>query len=326
MIWAVEHLHRDGSVLARHIVHASSEGFRIGRALDNDLVLDDPHCAAYHAKLEIDADGSARLIDLDTQNGIVGASKKRLTTHVVGNEQPYRIGQSLIRVRSSAWPLAAEQKLTRIAIWPLGLLGLALVLADGAWDVWLTHVQDTPPEYLYRLSGVAAGICVWSATYTLFGRLVSGMNRFFSHLAIASVGYLVGTLILYLLQMLGFATSWLWPIRITEPVVVLVAAFTVRFHLRLADPRHWHTLRVGVVVVAALAMVVPVAQLWISHQRLTDVQTHYSLHHPAFRLAPPIPLAEVSTSLAVLKRKVDKARKREDTDEGAEFAGYLPEE
>ena len=326
MTWVIELLHRDGSVLARQIIGSPTAGFRIGRALDNDLVLDDPHCAAHHARLEIDAEGQARLIDLDTVNGVVGRSKKRAAFQDIRNEEVYRLGQSLIRVRSSAWPLAAEQKLSRIVMWPLGLLGLSAVLAHAAWGVWLTHVQDTAPQYLYQLSAVATGICVWSAVYTIFGRLVSGTNRFFSHLAIASTGYLAGTFILYMLQVLAFSSSWLWPIRITEPVVVLVAAFTVRFHLRLADPRHWYTLRVGVIVVAAVAMVVPVAQQWISHQRLTDVQTHYSLHHPAFRLAPPVPLAEVGATMTTLKRAADKARKRDDSDEGADFGDYFPQQ
>ena len=48
MSWFIEHLHRDGSVLVRMLVpneDPSTRVFRIGRALDNDLILDDPHCA-----------------------------------------------------------------------------------------------------------------------------------------------------------------------------------------------------------------------------------------------------------------------------------------
>ncbi len=317
MSWFIEHLHRDGSVMARlPVPNVDDVGsvLRIGRALDNALVLDDPHCAPYHAELHIDADGHARLRDLGSANGIVAARNKRAAIHDIKNDAAYRLGQSLIRVRSSDWPLAPERSLSHRAVWPFALLALALVLAHGAWDLWLTDVQEKSPPYLYGLSALAAGLCLWSAMYALFGRLVAGVDRFFSHLAIACTGYLAGTLILNLLETLAFSMSWLWPARITEPVVIIVAAMTVRYHLRLADPRHWPKLRIGLAIVASLAIVIPLAQHWVSHHRLTDVQTLHAIEHPALRLASPVALEEFSASAASLKVRVDKARKKYDVD------------
>ncbi len=327
MSWFIEYLHRDGSVLARMPVPYAAESartFRIGRALDNDLVLDDPHCAPYHAKLEIDANGVARLHDLGTSNGIVGARNKRATVHEIKTDDPYRLGQSLVRVRASDWPLMPERVLSRRAVWPYALAGLALALAHCAWDLWLRDVQEKSPTYLYSLSGLALLLCLWSSMYTLFGRLVAGENRFFSHLLIACIGYLAGTLVLNFLETLAFTMSWLWPARITEPVVVVIAAMTVRQHLRLADPRHWPTLRIGLVIVATLAIVVPLAQQWISHQRLTDIQTLHAIEHPALRLASPVPLPEFSVSVDTLKARVDKARKKDDAEgDGNEIGSDL---
>ena len=321
MSWFVEQLHRDGSVLARVPVPAPASGepdatvaIRIGRALDNDLVLDDPHCAAHHARLEIGVDGNARLVDLGTSNGIVNGRNKRVAAVDINTDEPYRLGQMLVRVRSSTWPIAPERSLSRRAVWPLALLGLALVLSHGAWEFWLKDVQEKSPPYLYGLSSLAAALCLWSAIYALFGRLITGAERFFSHLVIASTGYLGGTIILNLLETLAFSSSWLWPVRITQPVVVIVAALTVRTHLRLADPRHWHTLRVGLVIVAALAIVIPIAQQWVSHKRLTDVQTLHAIEYPALRLAQPVLLQQFSESTTSLKERVDKARKNDDDD------------
>ena len=96
---------------------------------------------------------------------------------------------------------------------------------------------------------------------------------------------------------------------------------TVRFHLRLADPRHWRTLRVGVVVVASLAIVIPLAQHWVSHKRLTDVQTIQVIEHPALRFAQPVSLQHFSESTASLKERVDKARKNDDDDGDGLIAG-----
>lgn len=326
MSWFVEQLHRDGTVLVRVPVPAPASpdatatvAIRIGRALDNDLVLDDPHCAPHHARLEIGANGNVRLVDLGTNNGIVNGRNKRVTAVEINTDEPYRLGQTLVRVRSTTWPIAPERSLSRRAVWPLALLGLALVLSHGAWEFWLKDVQEKSPPYLYGLSSLAAALCLWSAMYAVFGRLITGTERFFSHLAIASAGYLAGTLILNLLETLAFSASWLWPIRITQPVVVIVAALTVRYHLRLADPRHWRTLRFGLVIVAALAIVIPIAQQWVSHQRLTDVQTLTAIEYPALRLAQPIPLQQFSETATALKERVDKARKNDD--DGSDWLG-----
>jgi hypothetical protein len=327
MSWVVELLHRDGSVLARVPVSAApsmdgadpAAAFRIGRALDNDLVVDDPHCAAHHARLDIAADGSAKLVDLGTRNGIVTGRNKRASVFEIKNDEPFRLGHTQIRVRSSDWPVAAERVLSRRPVWPLALLGLALVLGYGAWQLWLGDLQERAPKYFYGLSSLAAGLCLWSAMYALLGRLLTGVDRFFSHMAIASTGYLLGNLILNSLELLAFSASWLWPVRITEPVIVIVAAMTVRFHLRLADPRHWPTLRIGVVVVACVAIAIPLAQRWVSHKRLTDVQTLSSVEHPAIRLAQPVTLQEFSTAAARLRARVDKARKNDDDETEAYF-------
>ena len=320
MSWFVELLHRDGSVLARLAVPPkaatpeSTTTIHIGRALDNDLILDDPHCAAHHARLEISADESARLFDLGTRNGIVTSRNKRAATFEIKNDEPYRLGNTLIRVRSSNWPQAAERSLSRRPEWPLAILGLALVLGHGVWRLWLSDLQEKSPPYLYGIGSLAAALCIWSAMYALFGRLFTGVERFFSHLTIASAGYLAGTVILNLLELLAFSASWLWPLRITQPVVVLVTAVTVRFHLRLADPRHWRTLRVGLILVATLAIVIPLAQHWVSHKRLTDVQTIGVIEHPALRLAHPVTVQVFSAAVISLKEPVDKARKNDDED------------
>lgn len=325
MSWVVELLHRDGSVLARVPVPVSEpvnlpdaavvvRTITIGRSLDNDLVLEDPHCAAHHARLEVTDDRTARLIDLGTRNGIVSVRNKRAAMFNIKTDEPFRIGHTLIRVRSSEWPLAEERSLSRLPVLPFALLGFILVLAHGAWQLWLGDVQEKAPQYLYGLGGLALGLCMWSAMYALFGRLFTGAERFFSHLAIASVGYLAGTLILNSLELLAFSASWLWPLRITQPVVVLVAAMTVRFHLRLADPRHWRTLRIGVVVVATLAIIIPLAQHWVSHQRLTDVQIIGSIEHPALRWAQPVSLQAFSVAAESLKARVDNARKTDEDD------------
>lgn len=214
MTWYVEQLLRDGSTLSRLQVADDASAIRIGRALDNHVVLDDPHCAPYHATLELAADGTARLVDLNTQNGIIGGRNTRAPAFAVTDDAPYRLGQSNIRVRSSAWALPPEKVLSRRRVWLYALVAMLAVFAHAVWDIWLGDVQMKSPAYLNQLGGMALGLALWSSAYALFGRLITGSERFFSHLLIACSGYLTGTILLYLLELLSFSTSWLWPMQI----------------------------------------------------------------------------------------------------------------
>jgi hypothetical protein len=317
MTWYVEQLQRDGAVLSRLQIEEGTGVIRIGRAFDNDVVLDDPHCALHHAQLELAADGSARLVDLNSKNGIIGkvsGRNKRAPAFTVSDDAPYRLGQTPLRIRSSAWALPPERVLSRRRVWLYALIALLVVFAHGAWDIWLGDVQTKSPAYLNQLSGLGFGLAMWSGMYALLSRIFTGAERFFSHLLIACTGCMSGTLLLYLLELLSFSMGWLWPIRITDQAVIIVAACTVSFHVRLADPRHWPTSRIVVILIAAGAIIVPLTQRWVSHGRLTDVQTLYAIKHPALRLTTPVPVATFSDSNAALKAKVDKARKAEEND------------
>jgi hypothetical protein len=327
MTWYIEHLHRDGTVTAR--LPVSERGtLRIGRALDNDLVLDDPYCAAYHARLEIMSDGSAHLFDLNTRNGIVDAKNQAAKelhsddviekAHLISSDEPYRLGKSLLRVRSSAWELPAERIASKREVWPLAVLGFVIVLSRAAWGSWLTDTSEKTPEYLYALAGVTAVLCLWSAMYAMFGRLVSGEQRFTSHLAIASIGFVVLDVVVGVLNLLAFSMSWLWPLRISYTLSILIVACLVSFHLRLADPRHWKTLRVGVLTVAGLAIVIPVAQLWVSDRKLTDIQTIDLVEYSALRLAKPLSVSDFTQKTFSLKDSVDEARKKKDESDGSD--------
>ena len=309
MTWFVEHIHRDGSVITRTAV--SGTQIRIGRALDNDLVIDDAHCAGYHACLSIDADGHAVLEDLNTRNGIAPQRGPRAARYTVHNDAPFRLGLTSIRMRHSTWPVSPEMPLSVRAMWPFALVGLAVVVLHTAWKIWLGDVNEKSPPYLYGLFGVAAGLSVWSGMYALLGRLIGGVERFFTHLLVASCGYMIITLSDNVLHYVSFATAWLWPVRIEQYVTILLVALLVRAHLRVADPRHWPTMRWAVGLVAISAMLVPLAQLWISSQRLTDIQTLSSIEHPALRLAKPVGVTEVINSANVLKERVDTARTKD---------------
>ena len=72
--WTIETLARNGEVLHRHRVAALP--IRMGRAYDNDFIVDDDYAAAHHAVVEAGPDGRLRLRDLGSRNGIVHKSRR----------------------------------------------------------------------------------------------------------------------------------------------------------------------------------------------------------------------------------------------------------
>ncbi|OYU44439.1 MAG: hypothetical protein CFE44_12935 [Burkholderiales bacterium PBB4] len=317
MSCVIEHLHRDGSVLAR--VATKGAELRLGRALDNDLVLDDPHCAPYHAVLQMDGLGQAELRDLGTVNGLRTARgfgrSQRHSALALQHDQRIEVGASTIRVRYAKGTLAPEKPLTVRMVWPLALLALALVIGHAGWEMWLKDILETSPSYLSMLTGLAVALTVWSAIYGLLGRIMNGGDRFFTHLLIVCMGYLTGQLVMEVLNQLAYSFYWLWPLRIATAAGIVIMALTVRAHLRVADPRHWHVTRWGVALAAALAIAVPVAQTWINSKRLTHVQLMTLNQHPVTRLAETVSIENFMENTTQLQSRVEAQRKLEPSSE-----------
>ncbi len=111
------------------------------------------------------------------------------------------------------------------------------------WRTWLGDVGETPPLYLSEIMGLVVVLAIWSTGYALLGRLLGGRDRFFKHFLIVCCAYVGGMMLDHLLKLLAFSFYWLWPLRISNYVTVLVVALTIRAHMRIADPRHWPVLR-----------------------------------------------------------------------------------
>jgi pSer/pThr/pTyr-binding forkhead associated (FHA) protein len=102
--WFVEELSRTNQVLARH--RHEQLPIRIGRAYDNDVILNDPHIAPHHALIEArpESEGmpqsGVQVRDLGSKNGIVHQNQpcQQLTLH---GDHIFRLGHT----RACAMPV-----------------------------------------------------------------------------------------------------------------------------------------------------------------------------------------------------------------------------
>ena len=285
----------------------------IGRDLSCDFILDDVHVAPIHAKVLINDKNEAFIEDINTLNGIIYKKKKlkfkNNNQEPILTDDPYKLGKTQLRIRNSAWEIPKEKALSPKSAVPYALMGLISVLMYITYTLWVGDTGDSTPHYLYDLSAFTLLFCVWSSFYAVFGRLISGEDRFFTHLTIATTGYLIGVLVVNTLDLLAFAFSSLIPLYIAPYVSIIILAMIVKTHLKLADPIHWKYERFALLLVTVMAISVPLAQNYISHKKFTDIQTLSTLKHPTLMVVPPVSIDDYINKNNTLKSQLDQKKK-----------------
>ena len=321
----VELLDRDGQVRQTTVVPAWP--LRIGRALDNHIVLSDPHVAPTHLSIER-GEHALEFVVGATRNGAQIGSKRLRPGDAnllpVGPD-PFEltIGRTRLRLRLPDQPLPAELPLASAApllqrLRPIVIAALVLLLAL----VFGTYL-DTDPDGLGRAVGsmllaAIVGAAIWCSAWALLSKTFTRQAHFGWHLRVflfASIALLaVGALP----PLLAFSLSWSWLSDFAFVGVYAVGAAALYFHLLAVEPAKHRLLR----WVAATGAVVGIGlSLWFNQQRSDQLGDELYMNHlfpPVVRLARPVPADRFVDGLTSLKATLDK--KAKDTS-GAEEAG-----
>jgi hypothetical protein len=308
----IEVLSRHGDVAARERI--TGEEARIGRAFDNDVVVDDPHVAPHHLRIFRADDGELVAEDLGTLNGLYSEhGAKRVTRLPLAQEPGIRIGRTVLRVHDAAHPVGPERLLTpprAHARWAIGLgAGLFVVLLLLQWLI-LTS-EPSANVILLPILGVAAAISIWAALWAMQSRLFFGQARFTVHLRIA----LTAAIAIVLWDQIAESLSFAFASRLLADyggvglwVILAIACYA---HLRAIDVRHMNfamTLVVGLGIAGALLQYAGKSET----QRLIGQRaTLGDLRPPAFRLAPVSSADDFFRKAEGAKRRVDQLRMRE---------------
>ncbi|MDR2154533.1 MAG: FHA domain-containing protein [Burkholderiaceae bacterium] len=311
-------------VLARHqreVAARQRVGYpeiAIGRAYDNDIVLDDPHVAPHHLRLRLDDDGYWIAQDLGSLNGtwVDGVRREHIR---LDNATTLLIGQTGIRLRSSAYPVPPEQPLLRAKPdWWLALACMVALLGLVVLQLWLNETGETkliayltPP---LELAVVAAG---WAALWSVLSRTFAGRARYSRHLLIASVGLLALVAYEPLAQIGAFALS----------LPALAAYDFIALWLVLAAACFAHLLAISharPALKAVLTLLLAGLGISIHFLSISDVRSRtnqpttallQSLEPPVLRLTTPQPQNAFFAVAAGLKKALDESRAQEPEDE-----------
>lgn len=202
MAIVVQLINRGGAVIATqkferdHIV--------LGRGLDCDVILQDPHVDARHMAVEIDP-ASQRLSgrDLSTLNGtwrmeqshrgVPGRRKSRFSDSPFFSGQVFELGRTHVRVCSSAHEVAPALPVSRweslghaLAHWWIYSLLVVLLIVLQIWDAYLSAPErDKLSQYalnaLYPILAAVAYAGLWG----FIGKNIRHDAKFPTHLSAA---------------------------------------------------------------------------------------------------------------------------------------------
>lgn len=309
----LEVLDRDGQV--RQAVTVTHWPLRVGRALDNDVVLSDPHVAAEHLSIAPDERGLVLTVGA-TRNGVrLGPRTLRAGDAAAlpagGAPIALMAGHTRLRLRLPEHALAPELALVPSASFAHRLgpfVAAALLLVLGLlFKVYL----DTDPDGLARAAGATlltmlVGAAVWCGAWALLSKTFTRQARFGWHLRVfvfASLALLANSAVPALL---AFALSWPWLSDYAFVGDIAIAAAALYFHLLAVEPAHPRGLRWVAITCALLGVALT---LWFNVQRSGRYGDELYMSHlfpPALRLARPVAVDTFIDGLAPLKATLDR--------------------
>jgi hypothetical protein len=313
-IWVevLSRLHHD--VAARY--RFTDVPITVGRAYDNDVIVDDPHVAAHHLRITRGENGNLIAEDLGSLNGLYVDRARKPTKEVTldaGHE--LSIGGTVLRVRTAAHEVPAETPMLRgLPYWPSAILCIIGVFALAALDLWLSETSEPKAiRYFTPLLILTVAIVVWTTVWSVLTRVFTGRPRFGLHFLIVAVGLLGYSIYSQLAEIGAFAVSWTGLANSSYVFAWLFLGGIVFAHLLVVNrARRPLKLIVALILVAAGISMQTLKQ---SEYRSTYGQPSLlgRLEPPALRLVSPQQETAFFTDSKALQAKLDKARTEEPT-------------
>jgi hypothetical protein len=242
----------------------------VGRAFDNDVILEDPYVSPHHLRLTKTSDGW-QVDDLESLNGL----RRDVSAGGAGplrSGESVRIGNTVLRVYDESHPVDAALELgdaevrfsvlARHTVWPALIVVSALAsLVTGYWS----SVEEFKP--LAMTQNVLLGVFVMlliAAFWALLGRLFRHHAYFLAHLSIWLIFGLLVSVVTFIAQWIGYnANSLAVEETLISVLELCVGIFALWCSLSLATNLHGKV-RIAAAVSAALA--------WLSFDVAGDLQ------------------------------------------------------
>lgn len=316
----IETLDRDGQ--PRLVLRVSAWPVRIGRAIDCDLVLDDPHVAAHHATLQWQADG-LHVVPAATINGVrLGrAAIAPGSTALLPASGVLTLGATTLRVRLPGEALAPEQRLVdthqverRHATTLVVLVALAALWK--AFDLWLTTVPGAPGSALvWGYLSAPAGIVIWCALWAIGSMLFQRRFAFWAHLKVALTWLLVAVGVQAAAGQVAFALSMPAVDKFGHVVFVGALAMMMWRHMGLLLPLRRRAFGLAIASAVAVGGVLLLVDRSVQQEPLVGDLYLGTISLPGVRVVKPVSTDAFVKSAAPLEKTLARWAKPGDDDD-----------
>ena len=306
----IELLDRDGQ--PRHTVRVAEWPVRIGRAIDCEVVLDDPHVAPHHASLVLRDDG-LHIEPLHTINGVhLGRARIAGESVLLQRSTQLQLGATLLRVRLAGEVLAPEQPLMdahhgtgRRAAWLTGLAVAAAVWAG--FNQWVGSAPGQSGSEITALYlGAPIALAVWCSLWALGSKLFQRQFAFWPHLEAALFWPLVAMVVQTLSGQLAFALSAPWLAKAGHLVAIAAIAMLLWRHLGIVQPQRRGAFAIVIGGLLAVAGGLDVAERLRHQLPLAGDLYLGTISVPGLRLAKPVSADTFVKSAAPLEKSLSK--------------------
>jgi hypothetical protein len=304
---------RDGHYRQRHEVQRWPVS--IGRGLDNDIVLDDPHVAARHLELS-EAGAEVRFRVGETRNGVrIGAQ-----VHAAGGSGVWpghaelHLGHTILKLRSAQDALPDEIPLfisgfglDMAASILLGLLAYVLL----GWDSWLRLSGDVTlwrvlvPLYI----GFTFVLAFWVAGWSLLSKLFTKQLQFARHLRLVLLWLVLIMVADESAKLAAFAFNW--PALERHATLIQLGAIGawVFAHLRVVAVRRVPQMAVTVTLLTLAGMSAYLLALYGKSRQLSDEHYMSALYPPGLRWSAGVRPDTFVTQAGALQEALDNQAK-----------------
>lgn len=311
VMW-IEVLARHGEVASRTRIEGTQA--RVGRAFDNDVIVDDPHVAPHHLLIRRAEDGTLVAEDLASVNGLYAEHGGDRVPQLRLDRAPgLRIGRTVLRVHDAANAVAPELPLMRPrahAAWAAGLaiaVGGALLLVE-----WLGLTTERSwNAMLLPIVAFAAFVVLWSGMWALLSRLFFGQARYALQLRIALTGCLAFIAWDQAGEWLSYGLAWRELDEYASFGAWGLLAVLCYGHLLSIGPRRMPIAMGVIVALLAAGAAIQYASKAETRRVVGEPAALGVMKPPRFRIVPAATPERFLGATAATRRAVDEARKRE---------------
>ena len=288
---------------------------RVGRAPDNDLIIEDPFVDAHHLLLDLTDDDAWSIHDLDSTNGTL-KDRHAIQQADLQPGEPFKIGKTSLKVYDRHFQVASalsltdlEHRLLAFDSWRATLALVALLLAYTGLEVFLNYdgLDRKPATYFTAMMIAIAGPIGVAAGWSLLSKLLRGESRLRAIFNLSLVTLLVSFALVHINGVAAYNLPGISR-KLAELLILLGIAASYAYLLLLVSTPLKQTARLTITSLMVVGVLVGYGVNRISFEDRFSPVPRYdnTLYPPGLLVREAIPPQAYRNSLEPLFNSADK--------------------